>query len=215
MNHLNPSAHASPIPRQPPRRAATLLASVAAALALGALPAHAHSLATPEAGGFPTSAATAASTSLVSQSILTRGSSSFSFDLSTTGAGTFEIRLADLGWPERLAGLSFSLSTPTAVLRTLQAPGLLTYQVGSAGSYFGTVSTRTQGSLAMGMFSLDVGFSPSAVPVPLPASGWLMLAAAATLAGALHRGGSPGAMKAPLSRDEDGVDRCGVAPLAA
>lgn len=136
-------------------------------------------------------AALAATTTLLSESVLTRGSQSFSFELRAPSAGTFDIRLADLGWPERLASLSFSLANSSGVLRTLQGAGTLSVQVGTAGAFFANVATRTQGSLGAGLFGLDVRFTDSSVPVPLPPAAWLMVAAAATLAGLLHRGARP------------------------
>jgi hypothetical protein len=113
-----------------------------------------------------------ADTLLIEQSGLIGGTQTVVTPMSIVGAGTLTVTLTDLGWPSRLASLSFALSDATSVLGRMTAPGIQSFQVGGAANLFAHVYGATNSALDLGLYSLRVQFTP----VPLPSAAVLMLA---------------------------------------
>lgn len=95
-------------------------------------------------------------------------------------------QLTGLDWPVPLSSLSFSATTATETLDSwsssnpsphaldasgtgLSTPFVDTFQVG-AGTYFAHVMATAGGSLDLGLYSLMLTFTPSAVPLPAAVS---------------------------------------------
>jgi len=120
---------------------------------------------------------------LLEQSGLINGSQSFVFDVMAPSAGTMNIRLANLAWPERLASVSFAFSNATSVLHTLADANSLSFGITSPGAYYAHVAGVAQGALDMGLYSLRITFEAGVVPpVPLPAALWLLISGLGALA---------------------------------
>lgn len=120
---------------------------------------------------------------LVSDTSLVSGTESSVFAFATPGPGTVTLELTDVNWPQQLSSLTFLVSAPNKVLSPWSSAGTVpTYlQLGSAGAYFADVTASAGGSLDLGVYSLEILFTPASSPVPLPASGGLLLAACLAL----------------------------------
>jgi hypothetical protein len=134
-----------------------------------------------------------ADTILVEASPLISGTRSDVYTLSAPTAGSVTVSLANLGWPDRLASLSFALATSSGVLQTFSGESQQTFDLGSAGTYYAIVTGKAQGHWDLGMYSLRMSFSalgegPGPGPVvPLPAAVWLMLSGLAGMFGLTRR----------------------------
>ncbi len=114
---------------------------------------------------------------LVEDSPLINGKESTVYTVVAPTAGTLNVSLSNLNWPDRLSSLSFALTTTTGVLKTLSQEGSLTFDLSSAGTYYAIVSGTAAGHWNLGMYSLRIGFTTLDAPVvPLPASAWMLLA---------------------------------------
>jgi hypothetical protein len=125
---------------------------------------------------------------LLSDTTLVTGSESSVFSFTAPGPGTVTAQLTNLAWPQALSGLSFVAGSANNVMASWSnaaQPGagtqMVNFQVGSGGTYFADVTATPGGSLGLGVYSLTLNFSPAAPTVPLPASGWLLLAGIATM----------------------------------
>jgi hypothetical protein len=99
---------------------------------------------------------------------------------SVSGAGTVTVILSDLGWPDKLANLTFAATTPSAVLANMTGTGEISFQVSGAGIYNAVVgAVASPGFLDLGWYSMTIDFAPA---VPLPASGLLLGSALGALA---------------------------------
>ncbi len=111
---------------------------------------------------------------------LVQGSLASVTSLDVSGPGTVTVTLSDLGWPDKLASLTFAATTPTGVLATLSGAGRISFTVSTAGIYDAVVgAVASPGFLGLGWYSLCITFAPS---VPLPGGGWLLLSALAACA---------------------------------
>jgi hypothetical protein len=119
-----------------------------------------------------------ADTMLLASTNLVTGSSAATFSFDAPGSGTVTAQISSLPWPVPLSALSFSATTATDTLSSwsttgaMAAPQVEQFQVG-AGTYFAHVMATAGGSLDLGLYSLLVTFTPSAVP--LPAAGGMLL----------------------------------------
>src|SRR5690242_5736970 len=107
---------------------------------------------------------------LLASTDMVSGTSAATFSFNAPGAGTVTARLTSLPWPVPLSALSFSATTATDTLASWSgagssAPYVETFKVGS-GTYFAHVGATAAGDLNLGLYSLMLTFSPSAVPLP-------------------------------------------------
>jgi hypothetical protein len=124
------------------------------------------------------SAAAHADTMLLASTDLVTGSSAATFSFNTPSSGTVTAQISSMPWPVPLSALSFSASTASSTLSSwsttdaMSGPQIEKFQVG-AGTYFAHVMATAGGSLDLGLYSLLVTFTPSAVP--LPGAGGMLL----------------------------------------
>jgi hypothetical protein len=115
---------------------------------------------------------------LLASTNLVTGNSAATFSFNAPGSGTVTAQISSMPWPVPLSALSFSATTATDTLSSwsttdaMAAPQIEKFQVG-AGTYFAHVMATAGGSLDLGLYSLMLTFSPSAVP--LPAAGGMLL----------------------------------------
>jgi len=131
---------------------------------------------------------------LLSDTTLVSGSGSADFTFNAPGPGTVSVALTNIAWPQTLSNLSFLASTPSTVLSSWSTSASQTgsFGVNSSGTYFADVQATAGGPMNLGVYSLELTFSPQ-TPVPLPASSWLLLAGILTIVGWLRtKGGAWG-----------------------
>lgn len=116
-----------------------------------------------------------ADTLLVNQSTMIAGTFSGVYSFSTNQAGTINVRLENIAWPERLAALNCNLYNNEGMLGSIATDGSLSISVTGAGTYFTHLFAQAAGALDLGVFSLQVSFDPGVTAVPLPAAAWLLL----------------------------------------
>jgi len=126
----------------------------------------------------------AAETLLKAATTMVYGTSADTYSFNAPSAGTVTAQVSSVPWPVPLTALSFSVTTATDVLPSLHPsaaqpaafamsdPQAETFQVGP-GTYFAHVMATAGGSLDLGLYSIILTFTPSAVP--LPAAGSLLL----------------------------------------
>lgn len=124
---------------------------------------------------------------LLEQSGLVSGSQSFVYEFRAPSAGTVNVQLSNLNWPERLASVSFVATSATSVLTPMSGVGITTFDVLGPGAYFAHVAGVAQGALDLGLYSLRITFDGIAAPVPLPAGVWLLLSGLGALGLPLRR----------------------------
>jgi hypothetical protein len=97
-------------------------------------------------------------------------------DFTVSGPGTVTVTLTDLGFTERLASLTFAATTPTGVITSMSGPGQISFAVTTPGIYSAVIGALAQGAgpLALGWYSVTIGFAPA---VPLPGTLALLLSA--------------------------------------
>jgi hypothetical protein len=131
---------------------------------------------------------TRADTMLLATTDLVSGSSAATFSFNAPGNGTVSAQIASVPWPVPLSQLSFDASTATNTLASWSGPATTTPQVESfqvgAGTYYAHVAATAAGSLDIGLYSLLLTFTPSAVP--LPAAGGLLAIGCLVLFGLLR-----------------------------
>lgn len=122
---------------------------------------------------------------LLSDTTLVSGNQSDVFSFLASGPGILSVKLTDIDWPQTLSSLSFTASDGKQVLASWsdagsQSGAALSFNV-TGGNYFADVLASAGGSLDLGAYSLSIQFTPAASPVPLPASGLLLVAGLAVL----------------------------------
>jgi hypothetical protein len=107
-----------------------------------------------------------------------QGTQSFTDSFSLSSPGTLTVTLANVAWPTQLASLDLLVSTPGGALGpeldATNSTATATYNVTSGNvvaQWFGTA----QGPLNAGVYALEIQFTPSGNPVPLPTSIALLL----------------------------------------
>ena len=113
---------------------------------------------------------------LLETSPLVQGFLASATPFTVSAPGTVTVTLTDLDWTQKLASLTFAVTTPGSVLDSMSAAGQSSFTVSTAGVYSAVVGAlaapASPGSLAIGWYSLNISFAPA---VPLPASSWLLL----------------------------------------
>jgi hypothetical protein len=150
---------------------------VAALLALGMIAKGAWAATLPAS---PASASTASLFSLSGDlpgSKLVLGSSASVTTIQVDVAGTLSFTLIDKLFPSALGALSFAVTDATTALATMSGAGSLSLSVSGPMTLYADVFATAQGTTNTGLYNLQVSFAPT-VPVPVPASGLLLGAAA-------------------------------------
>jgi hypothetical protein len=119
-----------------------------------------------------------ADTLLKAATTLVYGTSADTYSFDAPSNGTVTAQISSLPWPVPLSALSFSATTATDTLAwSTSSPSstsqIETFQVG-AGTYFAHVMATAGGSLNLGLYSVMLTFTPSAVPLPA-AAGMLLI----------------------------------------
>ena len=113
---------------------------------------------------------------LLAQTTLVNGTEATTDTFFAPTAGKVTVKLTDTGWSSSLSALSFTASSGNQVLSSFSASGVnsgeFTFDVGP-GSYFANIMAKAGGTMSLGLYSLNMSFTPSAVP--LPSTGWLLL----------------------------------------
>jgi hypothetical protein len=118
---------------------------------------------------------------LLSESTLVANQQSNVYSFTAPTAGTLSVQLSDLVWPNTLSDLSFSLNSPSSVLGWVASAGSLSLQVGS-GTYYADVTGTAGGPLDLGLYSLQITFTPAGSEVALPATLGMLLGGLGMLA---------------------------------
>lgn len=123
---------------------------------------------------------------LLAQATLVNGTVSTVDSFVVPSAGALTVSLKTLKWPTDtpLSALSFAVSSATQVLSSWSGSGgdVATFDI-AAGTYYAHIVATAAGVLNLGLYSLMLTFSPSAPPVPLPSSDWMLLTGMFVLAG--------------------------------
>jgi hypothetical protein len=110
--------------------------------------------------------------------------------------------VSNLPWPDSLKTLDFQATSASATLSTWSAldsnqTHTESFLVGQ-GTYFAHILAIAQGDLDMGLYSLNLTFSPNVVP--LPTSNWMLLTGILVLFGFTRVMGMFGRFEAPRER---------------
>jgi hypothetical protein len=119
------------------------------------------------------------------QATMVSGTESTTDNFSVSQAGVVTVTVNSFGWGAPLSALSFSASSATQVLASFSANGVTSDTASfnvTPGSYFTNVMATASGSMELGLYSLQMTFSPTPT-VPLPSSGWLLLTGMFVLVG--------------------------------
>lgn len=124
-----------------------------------------------------------------------QGTQSFTDSFSLSSPGTLTVSLANVAWPTQLASLDLLVSSPGGALGpeldATNSTATATYNVTSGNvvaQWFGTA----QGSFNAGVYALEIQFTPSGNPVPLPTSIALFLSGIGLLIWQRRTRGTPG-----------------------
>jgi hypothetical protein len=126
---------------------------------------------------------------LASQTNLFSGPESADFSINVPGPGDLVVQLSSINvgsWVD--ADLSLSVNSATGLLETVSGVTgtdlLSPLAVTGPEQLFVNLTGQATGSLDLGLYSVNVVFQPSAVP--LPSSAWLLVAGLAGLGGMLR-----------------------------
>jgi len=108
--------------------------------------------------------------------IVVNGDQTNLFSFSAPGMGDLSVKLTDVVWPEPLHELNVSILSPLSALGEVSSSKGQVF-VGQAGLFYALVTSApgTTTGLDLGMFSLQIGFTPATAPVPLPSAIALIL----------------------------------------
>lgn len=123
----------------------------------------------------------------VTGTVFNSGSNIYSF--AAPGPGTLQVNLDDDAFPELFQSLSASILSSHNVLGQIDSAGTFTVPVSQAGLLFACIAGIAGNTLGLpvgvGVYSLDIGFSPAGAPVPLPEP-WRLLLVGLGFVGALR-----------------------------
>jgi hypothetical protein len=122
---------------------------------------------------------------IMSSSTLVQGTSAVSdvkYTFNVSGPGTLDVSLTDMVWPASLNALSFTAATSSSVIGQINGAGQGSFDVTGGGTLYAYVTGEATNpangpAYGLGLFNLQINFTPSAVP--LPASLSLLLASLA------------------------------------
>jgi len=143
-----------------------------------------------------------ADTMLLSDTTLVKGTSAATFSFDAPTAGRVTATLSNLPWPSSLQTLTFQATSASDTLSSWSALGTdqthtESFLVGQ-GTYFAHIMAVAQGDLDLGLYSLNLTFSPNVVP--LPTSNWMLLTGILVLFGLTRVMGMFGRFEAPRER---------------
>jgi len=143
-----------------------------------------------------------ADTMLLSTTTMVSGTASAVFSFDAPSAGWVTATVSNLPWPDSLKTLDFQATSASATLSTWSAldsnqTHTESFLVGQ-GTYFAHILAIAQGDLDMGLYSLNLTFSPNVVP--LPTSNWMLLTGILVLFGFTRVMGMFGRFEAPRER---------------
>ena len=130
-----------------------------------------------------------ASQVLYSDSGFVMGQQSFVESFNISGPGTLTVTLSNVAWPAQLASLNLVMGTAGGLLGPEMGAGSESFNV-AGGMVFAQWFGTAQGSLDIGVYSINVAFQPNGVTVPLPSSFALLLGGLALLCWQLRRRGN-------------------------
>jgi hypothetical protein len=105
-----------------------------------------------------------------------RGQQSGEQTFVVNGPGTLTVTLSNFNWPQSLASLNLLVSSTQGLLGPEMGPGTATFDVtGSGGDIFAQWFGTAQGPLDTGVYGLEVVWTSTLTPVPLPTSFALLL----------------------------------------
>lgn len=116
-----------------------------------------------------------ADTMLLADLTMVKGASSATYSFDAPSAGKITATLSNLTWPVPLQTLSFQATSANGTLSSWSAQDSTqpqTFLVGQ-GTYFAHIMAVAQGDLNLGLYSLNLTFTPDVVP--LPTSNWMLL----------------------------------------
>jgi hypothetical protein len=91
--------------------------------------------------------------------------------LALNGAGTLNVRLMDIAWPDALKSLTVLVTDLDGLWEKLDGAGSTQIAIGGAAQLFVAVFAKSEGKFLPGVYNLRADFAP----VPLPAAAWLLL----------------------------------------
>jgi hypothetical protein len=109
-----------------------------------------------------------------------QGSTALTDDFQVPGPGTLTVTLENYVFPSALQAVQFDLygtssSTPH-LMGSMSAAGSESFQVDSAQRLSAQLFAVAGGAADVGLYGWTLTFTPAGAPVPLPASGGLLLA---------------------------------------
>ncbi len=107
-----------------------------------------------------------------------QGQQSFSESFQLSGPGTLTVTLSNIAWPQPLASLNMTVSTPSGLLGPEMGAGTDIFKIGGPETVYTQWFGAAQGPLGLGVYGVKVNWAP----VPLPTSIAFLLSGLALLA---------------------------------